>query len=142
MAETLASLTDRLEELLADKTNKSWSTDTLSECLQLALYEVNRAAGAAYTIDDLGGADATTLPDDCISALIFGAAAYAARNRAVDRMEKASLGEGPEAGLSDWGDWAEQQFVSRLQAIRKNTLAKASTAPHSEMTWEEDPHKW
>lgn len=142
MAETLTTLTDRLEEFLADKTNKSWPTTALSECIQLSLYEVNRAAGATYTIDDLGGAAATTLPEDCISALLFGAAAYAAKNRTVDRMEKASLGEGPETGLSDWGDWAEKQFISELQKIRKSALAKASTAPHSEMTWEEDPHKW
>ncbi len=146
MAETLASLIDRVEVFLADSNNKSWSTSTITECMRYALNEINQAAGksgsAAYKIDDLDSATETTLPDVNIEALIVGTSAYCAKNRAVDRMEKPGLGEGPQAGLEKWAGWAESRFNVMLGRIKAAAISAASTAPHEEMTWDEDPHKW
>ncbi len=142
MTETLASLIDRVEVFLADSNNKSWSTDTITECIRLALAEINRAAGATYSIKDLDSASTTTLSVADIPVLVVGTAAYCAKNRALDRMEKPGLGEGPEAGLNNWGDWARKQFDEALTKIRAKGLNGSETAPHSEITWDEDPHKW
>ncbi len=146
MAETLTSLIDRVEVFLADSTNKSWATGTITECIRYALNEINQAArtyGAqAYTINGLDLAIETTLPSGHLETLIMGTAAYGAKNRAVDRLEKANLGEGPTKGLDDWGDWAEAQFNKQLAAIRKRALQNSQDEPNSEWTWDEEPHKW
>jgi hypothetical protein len=142
MAETLASIIDRCEVFLADKNNKSWTTETLTECIRFSLAEINKVAGATYTIDDLDLAAATTLPGEDLPALIMGVAAFAAKNRAVDRMEKPGLGEGPEKGLNDWGSWAQSNFKNFLIQIKRKAINESTDAPHSAMTWEEDPHDW
>ncbi len=146
MAETLASLIDRIEVFLADSTNKSWATGTITECIRYALNDINRAAGksgaSAYTIDDLDSAATTTIPDSDIPALIMGTAAYCAKNRAIDRMEKVALGEGPEKGLSEFGDWANNEFNKDLVAIKKKAFQASASAPNSALEWDEDPHSW
>ncbi len=142
MPESLASLIDRAEFFLADSNNKSWSTGTITECMRYALAEINKASGIGYTINGLDDASTTTLPVAYDEALIIGTAAYCAKNRALDRMEKANLGEGPEAGLQKWADWAEKRFNELLEKIRIEKMHQASTSPHSETTWDEDTHKW
>ncbi len=146
MAETLASLLDRCEVFLADINNKSWSTTTLTECMRFALLEINKAAGltgaSAYTVKDLDSAGSTTLPDDYRPALIMGVAAYAAKNRAVDRMEKPGLGEGPETGMNNWGTWAQSNFRNYLIQIKRKAINESTSAPHTAVDWDEDPHAW
>ncbi len=143
MADTLASLTDDVELYLADKSNKSWGTDTLELCIRLALEDIVNAAGVTYTIDDLDAATATTLPDRHIPALILGAAAYAAKTRAVDRLEKVSLAEGPGGvTLGDWGNWQMILFQKRLEEIRAQGIHGSTSAPHTAADWEEEPKTW
>ena len=43
MATTLATLTDRVEEILADTANAIWSTDNLEEAIRQALHEYSQA---------------------------------------------------------------------------------------------------
>ncbi len=146
MAETLTSLIDRVEVLLADSNNKSWSTTTITECMRYALNEINLAAGktstSAYTINGLDTATETTIPGTDVECLIVGTAFYCAKNRAVDRLEKANLGEGPTTGLDKWANWAESRFTVLLNQVKARALQGSSSAPHSEVDWDESEHTW
>ncbi len=146
MAETLTTLIDRVELFMADSNNKSWSTSTITECMRLALNQVNDAAGksgtSAYTINGLDTAVTTTIPTPDLEALLVGTAMYCAKNRAVDRLEKANLGEGPTAGLDKWAAWAEARFTILLDRVKIRAMQASSSSPASELEWDESDHTW
>ena len=143
MAETLASLTDKVELYLLDTSNKSWPAASIEIYIRMALADINQAVGVTYAIKDLDAAPATTLLTKHIPILIMGAAAYAARSRQLDRLEKVDVpGVGTEATFGDWGTWQMNLFQKRLEDIRTEGIHGATTAPHTASDWEEEPKTW
>lgn len=67
------------------------------------------------TIKDLDSATATTFPVDDESFIINGAAAFAARFRAVEQAEQANVDDKVFARLMEWGDKAMSEFSEGLR---------------------------
>ena len=143
MAETLATLTDKVELYLMDTSNKSWLATAIEIYIRMALLDINAATGVTYAIKDLDAAPATTLQTKHIPILIMGSAAYAARSRQLDRLEKVDVpGVGTEATFGDWASWQMGLFEKRLEEIRTQGIHGSSTAPHTAADWEEEPKTW
>jgi hypothetical protein len=136
---TLALLRDRVEAGLMDSSNRTWDTGTLDEGIKRALADLAAAAGASLAVKDLGGAAATTVDVLDESTLVVGSAAYAARSRAVNRTEKVNLGQEGAAALMRWADAELGLFELKLSQVRQRLLHNSTSAPHSELDWEERP---
>lgn len=113
---TLSSLLTRVRALLMDDAAQIWSDAALSEALRLALGEYNLRAPDPAALEGLDGAAATTLSATHETALVWGAAAYAALARAVDRAESFQAG-GEFKDLNAWGEARLKEFKLILAAL-------------------------
>ncbi len=110
---TLISLLARVRSVLMDLNAQIWTDGVITEGLRLAVGEYALASAAPASLEGLDGASASSFPAGHESMLVWGAAAYAALARAVDRAE--SFQPGGEAGdLKTWGDARLREFKSML----------------------------
>lgn len=122
MPSTLTTISDRVEQTLADTSNVIWVTAAITEGVRSALGEYNTAgrvedAGAtACTLNLLDSATVTTLPEVHDTVIVLGAAAYCALSRAIDRADSYQLGA-DMVHLKDWGDQRMKEFRAMLGAI-------------------------
>lgn len=122
MASTLASITDRVEQTLADTSNVIWAAAAITEGIRSAMGEYNAAqlidqpTATAVTLNGLDGAAVTTLPESYDTVIVWGAAAYCAQSRAIDRADSYQLGAKMES-LKGWSDQRLRDFKAMLGAI-------------------------
>jgi hypothetical protein len=74
---------------------------------------------AMHTLNGLNAAGATTVPIDDLTFILHGAAALAARFRAVELAEEATIDGQSQARLMDWADSAMVQFEEGLRERRR-----------------------
>lgn len=122
MSATLATLLTRVRDLLADSGADLWMDASLTEALRLALGEYNLAArvdapaGALAALQGLDGATETSLPAAHESLLVWGAAAWAALGRAVDRAGLQDGGAESQV-FKAWGEARLGEFKAMLAAL-------------------------
>lgn len=122
MSATLASMLARVRDLLADSGADLWMDASLTEALRLALGEYNLAAqidapaGPLTVLQGLDGALETSLPAAHESLLVWGAAAWAAQGRAVDRAGLQDGGAESQV-FKAWGDARLGEFKAMLAAL-------------------------
>jgi hypothetical protein len=73
----------------------------------------------AHTIQDMGGAAATTMPDDHESLLVLGAAGHAAMSRTVDLIETPGTDLYQVGLLGTWGQRKLREFQARLRKLER-----------------------
>jgi len=117
MSLTLASLRERLRQLIQDPSGLIWTDAGLDEAVRLALHEYNLAKSPAV-LSGLDGAETTTLPEIYESALLLGAAGYAACSRALQRSAAALPGQEGLNSLMDWGQARLGEFRAMLGSSR------------------------
>lgn len=123
----LEVLRSELSILLVDVANIGWDTDLLDQAIRIALADLGSVLGTAQTIAGLDGAEETTVETIDLACLQIGAAAYAARARALDLSEKVSLGQGPQTTMVEYGRDMLAQFRILLGRITQR-LADAAVA--------------
>jgi hypothetical protein len=142
MTTTLSTIRDRVEAFLVDSSNLSFSTTTLDEGIRQALGDLSRTYGANLVLSGLDGASTTTVELMDESALVLGAAAYAAKSRSIDRAERANLANGVPSTLLEWGRQHLAKFEDRLREIRRRKIANGTSIA---ATWEwneENEEEW
>jgi hypothetical protein len=125
MTTTLTTLEERLRSLLMDAGSAVWDAAALAEAIRLALGEYALAGKVPVSLAGLDGATETTLNPLHDAAIVWGAAAYAALARAVDRAESFTLGS-RAADLKAWGDQRLSEFKAMLGALFPGYLIAAS----------------
>lgn len=128
MTTTLSTLETRVKAYLSDATSLVFTTALVDEGLRLALGQLNLYLAASYTITDLDGAIATTLPASDESLLITGAAGYAAQSRVVKRTESFNLDQSVAQALATWGDDRIQEFSAGITFLINQAASVAETA--------------
>lgn len=112
----LAELLARVRAVMMDGSSLVWSDADLTEGLRLAVGEYSLAGDAVVTVEGLDGAAVSTLGEVHESLIVWGASAYAASSRAVDRAEAFQLG-GEAGQLKAWGDARLKEFKAMLGAV-------------------------
>ena len=131
----------RVRLLLMEAGNAIWADTDLQGAIRLALGEASLSAGAALTLTGLDSAVATTLPAVLESALIVGAAGYAAAARAEDRAEAFELANESQASIS-WaasrlGEW--RFMLGKVYPPEQARTASQKTASSGPWTgWADD----
>lgn len=156
MTDDLEVLRSELSILLVDVANKGWDTDLLDQAIRIALADLGSVLGTAQTIAGLDGAEETTVETNDLGCLQIGAAAYAARARALDLSEKVSLGQGPQTTMVEYGRDMLAQFRVLLGRItqrladaaaaaaaaaeqsRLSGMHYSSSAPYGRVGWDEE----
>lgn len=134
----------RVRDLMADGDQVIYPDQACTEAIRLALGEYNLAArvtdetAALVTIQNLDSAAATTLPGEHESMIVWGAAAYAAQARAVDRVDVQDGGK-ESAAAKAWGDSRLREFKGMLGAVFPGYLAVLASGGSG--SGEEDPAK-
>jgi len=139
---TVLEFQTRLRAFLQDDQEILYSDATLEEALRQAAGDLGRAYGLFVTIDDLDGASATNVDQRDEDLLIRGAAGFAARFRAVDRAEDASLAQSMPADLLEWSKNTLYYFDQKLNDVRKRKLQQSASGPASAWTWDESEKNW
>ncbi len=119
---SLSSFLERIRALLMDSGGLIWDDAALVEALRLALGEYSLAGNAPVTLAGLDGASVTNLPELHAALIVWGAAAYAALARAVDRAE-AFQTNSAAADLKSWGDQRLKEFKTTLAMLFPGYLA-------------------
>jgi hypothetical protein len=138
MTTTLTSLTTRVQTALMDTGAQVWDAPTITEGIRLALGEYSLAGDAAVTLSGLDGAAVTTLPGLHDTLIVWGAAAYAALSRTIDRAESHQLG-GDAAPLKTWGDARLREYKGMLGFVFPGYLVTLAGTGGSAAS--EDPAK-
>ena len=81
----------RVRLQLMDSGAGVWADADLLGAIRLSLQDLNLRAGVEYTVTDLDGATATTLPSNLEGVLSIGSTAYALKSRFVQRSESFEL---------------------------------------------------
>lgn len=115
----LTTILTRTSTLLMDSSNRVWDLPNLTEGVRLALGEYNLAGLAApgfvpVTLNGLDSGYVTTLPVHHQSALVVGAAGYAAGARSVDRAESFEL----DHEAHDLAEWSEKRLAEWRRMLR------------------------
>lgn len=115
----LTTLLTRISTLLMDTSNRVWDLPTLTEGVRLALGEYNLAGLSSpgfvpVTLNGLDGANVTTLPVHHQTALVIGAAGYAAGARSVDRAESFEL----DHEARDLAAWSAARLTEWRRMLR------------------------
>lgn len=133
MASTLTTISDRVEQALSDTSNVIWAAAAITEGVRSALGEYNTAArvensgATAATLNLLDSATVTTLPEVHDTVIVWGAAAYCAQSRAIDRADTYQLGAEMEH-LRGWADQRMKEFRAMLGAIFPAYMGVADTS--------------
>jgi hypothetical protein len=110
---------------------KVWDTATVTEGIRLAIGEYSLANKAAVTLQGLDAAPATTLNALHDTVIVWGAAAYAALSRTVDRADTyQDTGDAP-AALKSWGDTRLREFKGMLGFLFPDYLVTISAGGSS-----------
>jgi hypothetical protein len=145
MPASALKLTDfetRLNNALSDSGSVLWTIAEKDEALKTALGDLSNAAGAKLTIKDLDSAAATTLDALDESLLVRGAAGYAARTRALERAQRANIGETMPAALLEWAKNQSYYYEQKLSQVKARYLAQSTASPHSPLEWDESNKNW
>lgn len=132
MSESLTSTLPRVRRLLKDASSLNWSDDDLSECLHQALDDLNQSSGQTWSLEGLGAAVTTTLPDGLTSLLARGAAAYALFVLAASRADLFNFQPGVCQATTAAGTAFLKQFhcgLSFLAQVRVSGLQASLDAP-------------
>jgi len=124
----LEVLRGELSILLVDVANTGWDTGLLDQAIRIALADLGSVLGTAQTIAGLDGETTTTLESEDLASVLIGAAAYAARARALDLSEKVSLGQGPQTTMVEYGRDMLAQFRVLLGRITQRLADAAAIA--------------
>ncbi len=138
----LSAFETRLGNFLADSGSTLWTIAEKDEALRLALADFSRCAGAALAIEDLDSAAATTLDQLDEALLIRGAAAYAARTRALARSQAPNLAQSMPANLLEWAKNLAYTYDLELKKVRGRYLNQSTASPSSPLTWDESDKNW
>ena len=162
MAPNLGTVTNLVEQQLADVSNLIWSAAAIEAAVQSALGDLSSAYETEYTLDGLDGALVNSFNLYDFSLIVDGAIAYALYTRTAQRLEQATP-EGIAPALASIAQYRMDRFqlsltqirVSRYEAAaakaqRDNIAAlkaaedariadlhASAVAPHSEWDWEE-----
>ena len=122
MANTLASLEQRVMVLLADLTHLNYTTALIDEGIRLAVREYSLASGMTETISGLDGEGLTSIPDNDCGLIVLGAAGFTASCKTIDGKQQFNLkDETPEAVLS-LGQRLVQRFDRMLGTVRASRM--------------------
>ena len=156
MAETLSTLDldgfiARLRAFLVDAGELSYSDNSLTEGIRQAAGDLGRMVyGAFVTITDLDSAITTSVEQRDEDMVVRGAAGYAGRMRAVDRVDSANMGQNMPSTLLDWSTSLLDAFAASLAQMKIDRTATdiAAEEPPSvgsgigKWTWDESDKNW
>jgi hypothetical protein len=145
MTTSTLQLTDfetRLGNYLSDSGSILWTLAEKDEGIRQALDDFSRVAGSKLTLNGLDSAAATTLDQLDEELLVRGAAAYAARIRALDRAQAANMGQNSPTTLLDWAKNQAYYFDQALIKVKTRYMARSTNKPHAAVTWDESTKNW
>ena len=134
MAEiTLATITEQARALLMDGSGTAWDETTITAAVRQAAAEYSLAAGEPLLIEGLNGA-VTTLEAPYDSLIVWGAAAYAALARAIDRADVFDIegvNQASAAALRAWGEARLAEYRTMLRSVYPGYLLSADPGDHA-----------
>ena len=126
-----------MQALLSDAGGVLYAQSLLDESIRLALAALRESSGewptpnsAGWTLQDLDGAPATTLPDAELNLLVIGAAACAVNLRSLQRFDRFELTPDLPARLLKWAEGWSAQFAQGLERTRLRALQSAAEPPY------------
>jgi hypothetical protein len=94
--------------------------------------------GKTYTIVDLQGAEATTLPIILETPIVQGAAGFAVIGQTAATVVAANITPGTPEALKAWAKEQLQAFFLEVEILRRQALQLSTSAPNSAWAWTED----
>jgi hypothetical protein len=125
----LSVFENRVNVLLQDTTQLSFSNALVDESIRLALADYSRASGGMETIAGLDSAETTSIPVDDEGLIVLGAAGYAAGSKAADRKESFNLNQQIPAALIKTGSGFLERFKALLNTVRTHRQWSATDVP-------------
>jgi len=118
MATNLADLESRLAVSLMDTLHRMYPITVLDEGIRKALNEYSTLHATAFSLQNLDGAGATTLPPLHEEIILIGAAGFAVQARAIAEADAFNQAARLPADLAGW---SEKQ-ITIFKAVLLNTF--------------------
>lgn len=130
---TLATITEQARALLMDGSGTAWDDTTMTAAVRQAAAEYSLAAGEPLLIAGLNGA-VTTLEAPYDALIVWGAAAYAALARSIDKADTFDIegvNEAAAATLRGWGEARLAEYRAMLRAVYPGYLMAVDPGDHA-----------
>lgn len=135
----LAGYRVQVRGVLVDAGGVVWSDGSIDQALRQGLGDLARVyGGTAPAIKDLDGGTSTTVEAVDTSALVIGAAGYAARFRCVDLSEIHSMGDKVPPALINAAERLLGQYGGLLEMVRRRKLATSTAVPYTQIDEEDE----
>ena len=134
---TLNTITGRLGTQFLDPHSLAAPQETREEAVRLALEEINLSLCHAYSITGLDGTLNGDLPDNCLPALLSGAAAILISTVLHYDLSSHSNLQADRAQLQLWAEHLKRQFDSQMDRLRLQELQNSQSAAHLQWEWQE-----
>jgi hypothetical protein len=109
--------------LLMESGTAIWADGDIQGAIRLALGEMGLYSGEPFTLNGLDGALVTTIPGVLESALVVGAAGYAAAARGEDRAEAFELANESKSSLTFSAERLKE-YRGMLEKVYPNGYAR------------------
>ena len=135
---TLSTITQRLGAQFLDPHALAAPQETREEAVRLALEEINLSLNHAYGITGLDGELTGDLPDNCLPALLSGAAAILISTVLHYDLSSHSNLAADRAQLQLWAEHLKRQFDLQMDRLRLQELQNAQSSAHLQWEWQEN----
>jgi len=134
---TLNELCDRLGRQFLDPHALAAPQETREEAVRLALEEINLSLNHAYSITGLDGEAVGDLPENCLPALLSGAAAILITTVLHYDLSSHTNLPTDRKQLQLWAEHLKRQFDLQMDRLRLQELQNAQNPAYSQWEWRE-----